>query len=262
MHQKSSAQPQNMQVTYIHYTSTGVNVSCMKRFCSRAQPVFLRWINSSHLSNCTPDSLDGSPVHSPLEGWKVVQSFELWVCIRWQSYWKASLECHLRLSVCCVRPLLYVGQVDLLHSGSPLQTCLPLQLSVVAFPDVSWGKGGSVCPWSVYVWEWWAGSSSLLPLPLFSSPRSRQPEQLEHPHYIYDRAPPTSRLRSDGMWANAHSSSRGFSSCSCMNVCTGAIFQVLFVFTMHSLQCECSVMPLGHHMVNWMYMQLIRPDML
>lgn len=80
--------------------------------------------------------------------------------------------------------------------------------------------------------------------------------------YIYDKAPPTSHLHSDGMWANAHSSSRGFSSCSCVNVCTGAIFQVLFVFTMHSLQCECSVMPLSHHMVNWMYMKLIGPDML
>lgn len=120
-------------------------------------------------------------------------------------------------------------------------------------------RGGrvAVCVPDLCTCEWWAGSSS--PLPLFSSPRSRQPEQLEHPHYIYiyDRAPPTSRLYSDGMWANAHSSSRGFSSCSCMNVCTGAIFQVLFVFTMHSLQCECSVMPLGHHMVNWMYMKLI-----
>jgi len=77
------------------------------------------------------------------------------------------------------------------------------------------------------------------PLPLFPSPRSRQPEQLEHPHYIYDRTPPTSCLHSDGMWANAHSSSRGFSSCSCLNVCTGAIFQVLFVFTMKYLQSEC-----------------------
>lgn len=168
MHQKSSAQPQNMRVTYIHYTSTGVNASCMKRFCSRAQPVFLRWINSSHLSNCKPDSLDGSPVHSPLEGWKVVQSLELWVhsmteLLKSISGMPFTFECVLCKTLC----LLYVGQVDLLHSGSPLQTCLPLQPSVVAFPDVLWGKGGSVCPWSVCVWEWWAGSSS--PLPPFTS---------------------------------------------------------------------------------------------
>lgn len=76
-------------------------------------------------------------------------------------------------------------------------------------------RGGRVaaCPWFVYVWEQWAGA--------FLSP---SPSSLLHPGkqrssntpITYMTAPPTSHLYSDRMWANAHSSSRGLSSCSCM----------------------------------------------
>lgn len=146
---------------------------------------------------------------------------------------KSILGMSFTLSVCCVKPLFYVGQVDLLHSGSPLQTCFPLQLSVVAFPDGSWGKGGTVCPWSVYVWEWWAGASSPPP-PLLLDPGN---QSLEHPHYIYDSAPPTSRLYSVRMWANAHSSSRGFSSCSYM--CALVLYLKSFLYSLCSSNAVC-----------------------